>query len=121
MPQLEQLALDPHAPLHPAHSRGTQAKLHEFKDGDASFEASTRQCCAAAPWAAQRVAASYRAMADFKEQEIVQVWGSAGSTGVAALPRVLAVLPRLLSLLKLCLAAVSSAHSCPAPPCAPAS
>ena len=68
MRPLQPLALDPHAPLHPAHSRVTQAKLHQFQDGAARFEASTRQCCAAAQWAAQRVAASYRAMADFKEQ-----------------------------------------------------
>lgn len=45
----------------------------------ASFEASTRQCCAAAQWVAQRLAASYRARADFKEQDIVQVGGSAGA------------------------------------------
>ena len=79
MLQLQQLALDPHAPLHPAHSRVTQAQLHEFRFGAASCEASTRQCCAAAQWVAQRLAASYRARADFKEQDIVQVGGSAGA------------------------------------------
>ena len=85
MPKLEELALDLHAPLQPAHSRGTQAKLRQFKNGAARFEASTRQGCAAAQWAAQRVAASYRAMADFKEQEIVQVGGNAGAEARAPL------------------------------------
>ena len=71
--QLQQLALDPHAPLQPADSCVTQAELSQFKRIAAAWDSSTRQCCAAAQWAAQRVAASWRALADFKEQEIVQV------------------------------------------------
>lgn len=54
-----------------------QASLRKYKQGAVCFDRSTRQCCGAAQWVAQRVAASYRAAADFYEQTTQQVGLSA--------------------------------------------
>ena len=76
-----------HLPPCPLHMQATRLA---YKCGVWSWDRTTRQCCGAAPWATQRIAASYRALADFYEQVTQQVgnWrrGSAGAAVVSARP-----------------------------------
>ena len=57
-----------------------QAWRRNYKYNAWGWDRTTRQCCGAAQWATQRIAASYRALADFYEQVAQQV--GIGSTGV---------------------------------------
>ena len=65
--------------------RALQAKVRKYTHSAACFEHSTRQCCIAAGWAAQRVAASYRALTDYYEQVVQQVGGIGGAAALARL------------------------------------
>ena len=63
------------------HNPAVQAIAHSFGTNAASFEQpADRACCAAVGWVRQRVAASYRALADYHWQWIRQV----GRCGVLA-------------------------------------
>ena len=72
----------------PAHCMQAARRTYEY---DAwCWDGTTLQCCGAAPWVTQRIAASNRALADFYEQVTQQVgiWrrGSAGAAAVIAQP-----------------------------------
>jgi hypothetical protein len=52
--------------------KNAQALRNTYKYGAIGWDLDTRQCCAAAQWAKQRIAASHRALAAFYEQVVQQ-------------------------------------------------
>ena len=64
-----------------------QAWRGHYKYNAWGWDRTTRKCCGAAQWATQRIAASYRTLADFYEQVAQQV----GIGGTGALLRLLCV------------------------------
>ena len=61
-----------------------QAALSRYKISAQSWDCSTRQCCGAAQWVAQRTAASFHALAAFYEQVTQQVGVGATCSRLAA-------------------------------------
>ncbi|KAI7838444.1 hypothetical protein COHA_007707 [Chlorella ohadii] len=74
--------------------KNAEASLRKYKQGAVCFDRSTRQCCGAAQWVAQRVAASYRAAADFYEQT-TQQWTEELAAAEARRQPVIAAQPTL--------------------------